>query len=88
MSQRILKCMACGGDHSIFHCENRCGLCSGDNRKCSCSEQPPARKKKKSEKQKQSSGDLRKLHKNLQKEHERVGMAFQNLQEQNVYKSQ
>ena len=73
----------CGGDHSIFHCENKCGLCHGDNRKCSCSEQPPASKKKKSGKQKQSSGDLRKLYKNLQKEHERVGTAFQNLQEQN-----
>ena len=83
MSQRILKCTVCGGDHSIFHCENKCGLCHGDSRKCSCSEQPPASKKKKSGKQKQSSGDLRKLYKNLQKEHERVGTAFQNLQEQN-----
>ena len=45
-----------GGDRSIFHCENKCGVCHGDNRKCSCSEQPPS-KKKKSRKQKQSSGD-------------------------------
>ena len=46
-------------------------------------------KKKKSRKQKQSSGDqqsvadLRKLYDNLQKEHERVGSAFQNLKDQN-----
>ena len=33
--------------------------------------------------EKQSSGDLRKLYNNLQKEHERVGTAFQSLQEQN-----
>ena len=88
MSQQILKCTVCGGDHSIFHCENKCGICHGDNRKCSCSEQPPS-KKKKSGKQKQSSGDqqsvadLRKLYDNLQKEHERVGSAFQNLKDQN-----
>ena len=78
----------CGGDHSISHCENKCGVCHGDNRKCSCLEQPPS-KKKKSGKQKQSSGDqqsvvdLRKLYDNLQKEHERVGSAFQNLKDQN-----
>ena len=78
----------CGGDHSIFHCENKCGVCHGDNRKCSCSQQPPS-KKKKSGKQKQSSGDqqsvtdLRKLYYNLQKEHERVGSVFQNLKDQN-----
>ena len=46
MSQRILKCTVCGGDHSIFHCENKCGFCHGDNRECSCSEQPPPDKKK------------------------------------------
>ena len=45
--------------------------------------------KKKKGKQKQSSGDqqsfadLRKLYHNLQKEHERVGMVFQNRKEQN-----
>ena len=88
MAHRILKCTVCGGDHSIFHCENKCGVCHGENRKCSCSEQPPS-KKKKSRKQKQSSGDqqsvadLRKLYDNLQKEHERVGSAFQNLKDQN-----
>ena len=88
MSHRILKCTVCGGDHSIFHCENQCGVCHGDNRKCSCLEQPPS-KKKKLGKQKQSSGDqqsvahLRKLYDNLQKEHERIGSAFQNPKDQN-----
>ena len=78
----------CSGDHSFFHCKNKCGVCHGDNHKCSCLDQPPASKKK-SAKQKQSSKDdpngkdLRKLYNNLQKEHERVSMAFQNLQEQN-----
>ena len=71
-----------------FSYENKCGICHGDNRKCSCSEQPPS-KKKKLRKQKQSSGDqqsvgdLRKVYDNLQKEHERVGSAFQNLKDQN-----
>ena len=54
MAHRILKCTVCGGDHSSFHCENKCGVCHGD-----------------------------KLYDNLQKEHERVGSAFQNLKDQN-----
>ena len=89
MSQRILKCTVCGGDRSIFHGKNKCGVCHGDNRECSCSEQPPPNDKKKMGKQKLSSGDqqhvkdLCKLYVNLQKEHDRVGTAFQNLKEQN-----
>lgn len=68
---------------TIFHCENKYGVYHRDNRECSCSEQPPPSKKKKAGKQKQASGDqqsfadLRKLHHNLQKEHE------QNLKVQN-----
>ena len=46
MSQRILKCTVCGGDHSIFHCENRCGVCNGASRQCSCNERPPQKRKK------------------------------------------
>ena len=57
MSKRILKRTVCGSDHSIFHCENTCGVCHGDNCECSCSEQPPPNKKKKTGKQKLSSGD-------------------------------
>ena len=90
MSQRILKCTVCGGDHSIFLSKNKCGICHGDNHECSCLEQPPpSKKKKKQGKQKQSSGDqqsfagLRKLYQNLQKEQEQVWTAFQNLKEQN-----
>ena len=45
MSQRILKCTVCSGDHSIFHCDNKCGICHRDNRECSSSEQPPRHKK-------------------------------------------
>ena len=45
MSQRILKCTVCGGDHSIVHCDNKCDICHGDNQECSCSEQPPPNKK-------------------------------------------
>ena len=44
MSQRTLKYTVCGGDHSIFHCENKCGVCHGDNRQCSCPEWPPQKK--------------------------------------------
>ena len=49
MSQRILKCTVCGGNHSIFHCKNKCGICHSDNRECSFSEQPPPSEKKKKE---------------------------------------
>ena len=45
MSQRILKCTVCSGNHSIFHCDNKCGICHRDNRECSCLEQPPRHKK-------------------------------------------
>ena len=90
MSRRILKCTVCGCNHSIFHCESKCGVCHGDNRERSCLEQPPLnKKKKKSGKQKQSSGDqqsvkdLRKLYFNLQKEHKSIRREFQNLKEQN-----
>ena len=89
MASLVYERENCGGDHSIFHCENKCGVCHGDNRECSCSEQPSPNKKKKTGKQKLSSSgdqqsvkDLRKLYVNLQKEHERVGTAFQNLKEQ------
>ena len=90
MSQRMSKCTVCGGDHSIFHCKNKRGVCHGDNHECSCSEQaPPSEKKKKAGKQKQSSGDqqsfadLCKVYHNLQKEHKPVRTAFQNLKVQN-----
>ena len=36
MSQHILKCIICGGPHSIFHCTNKCGVCSSDTWQCSC----------------------------------------------------
>ena len=92
MSQRILKCIVCGGDHSIFHCEHKCSVCHGDNRQCSCTDQPQNKRKKTAKQQKQSSqsggalsyNDLRKLYENLQKEHERVGQAFQTQQHQNA----
>ncbi|RMX50152.1 hypothetical protein pdam_00025645, partial [Pocillopora damicornis] len=45
MSQRLLKCTICGGDHSIFHCINKCGVCSGDNRQCFCPAQPPQKRR-------------------------------------------
>ena len=32
MAQRILKCIICGGPHSIFHCVNKCVVCNGDKR--------------------------------------------------------
>lgn len=90
MSQRILKCTICGSDHSIFHCENKCGVCHGDKRQCSCSERPPQKKKKKTSAQASSSSssdapsykELQKLYDNLLKEHTRVGQAFQNQQDQ------
>ena len=88
MSQRTLKCTVCGGDHSIFHCENKCGVCHGDNRQCSCPERPPQKKKKKTAKSSSNATDvsydeLRKMYDSLRKNHERVGQAFQNQQQQN-----
>ena len=55
MSQRILKCIICCGPHSIFHCNNKCGVCNGDNRECSCSEQPPKKKKRTAQSSSQST---------------------------------
>ena len=78
MSQRILKCTVCGGDHSIFHCENRCGVCHGDSRQCSCNERLPQKRKKTSK-----STACRYIARSLQKDYKRVGQAFQNQQEQN-----
>ena len=90
MSQRILKCTVCGGDHSIFHCENRCGVCHGDSRQCSCNERPPQKRKKISKSTASSQqpadtshDDLKKKYESLQKDYKRVGQAFQNQQEQN-----
>ena len=90
MSQRILKCTVCGGDHSIFHCENRCGVCHGDSRQCSCNERPPQKRKKTSKSTASSQqpadtshDDLKKKYESLQKDYKRVGQAFQNLKEQN-----
>ena len=71
---------------------NKCVVCNGNKRECSCPERPPPQKKQKkqssSQPSKQSSAvsssykELRKLYDNLQKEHERVGTAFQNHQKQ------
>ena len=90
MSRRILKCTVCGGDHSIFHCENRCGICHGDSRQCSCNERPPQKRKKTSKSTVSSQqpsdtshNDLKKKYESLQKDYKRVGQAFQNLKEQN-----
>ena len=89
MAQRILKCNICGGPHSIFHCVNKCVVCNGDKRECSCPERPPPQKtQSSSQPSKQSSAEsssykeLRKLYDNLQKDHECVGTAFQNQQKQ------
>ena len=90
MSQRILKCKVCGGDHSIFHCENRCGVCYSNSRQYSCNERLPQKRKKTSKStasRQQPTGtshdDLKKKYESLQKDYKRVGVAFQNQQEQN-----
>ena len=90
MSQRILKYTVCGRNHSIFHCENRCGVCHGDSRRCLCNERPPQKRKKTSKSTVSSQqpadtshNDLKKKYESLQKDYKRVGQAFQNQQEQN-----
>ena len=89
MSQRLLKCTICGSDHSIFHCINKCGVCSGDNWQCSCPAQPPQKKKRKAlwsnqqPEDKPSYQELKKKYDALVKDHERVGQSFQNQWRQN-----
>ena len=75
---------------SHFHCENRCGVCHGDSRQCSCNERPPQKRKKISKSTASSQqpadtshDDLKKKYESLQKDYKRVGQAFQNQQEQN-----
>ena len=75
---------------SHFHCENRCGVCHGDSRQCSCNERPPQKRKKTSKSTASSQqpadtshDDLKKKYESLQKDYKRVGQAFQNQQEQN-----
>ena len=70
MSQRILKCTVCGGDHSIFHCENRCGVCHGDSRQCSCNERPPQKRKKTSKSTASSQHPADTSHDDLKKKYE------------------
>ena len=87
MSQRILKCTVCGGNHSIFHCENRSSVCHGDSRQCSCNERPLQKRKKTSKStasSQQPTGiphdDLKKKYESLQKDYKRVSQAFKNQQ--------
>lgn len=88
MSQWILKCTICGGDHSIFQCENKCGVCHGNNCQYSCSKRPPQRKKRKTQLKPPLSPLMHQATKsfvssdNLLKKHEKVGQAFQNQQQQ------
>ena len=72
-------------DHSIFHCENRCGVCHVDSRQCSCNERLPQKRKKTSKSTASSQqpadtshDDLKKKYESLQKDYKRVGQAFQN----------
>ena len=90
MSWVLRHCTVCSGDHSIFHCENKCGVCHGDSRQCSCNERPPQKRKKISKSTASSQqpadtshDDLKKKYESLQKDYKRVGQAFQNQQEQN-----
>ena len=83
MSQRILKCKVCSGDHSIFHCENRCGVYHSNSRQYSCNERLPQKRKKTSKStasRQQPTGtshdDLKKKYESLQKDYKRVGQAF------------
>ena len=83
------KCTICGGNHLIFNCINKCAVCSGDNRQCSCPAQPPQKKKRKAPQSNQQPEDkpsyqkLKKKYDTLVKDHERVGQSFQNQQPQN-----
>ena len=73
----------------MLQCPNKCAACSGDQRECTCADQPPAKKKRASQKPSSSQpaaaakADPKKLYDRLVKEHERVGVAFRNQQKQN-----
>ena len=88
MSQRTRKCTVCGGDHNLFHCENKCAVCNGDKRQCSCSERPQQKRKKTaksaSSNPERSYDELQKKYEALLKDHDRVGLAFQNQKDQNL----
>ena len=47
MSQRILKCTVCSGDHSRLHCLFLCNSCNGDKRNCPCESQSQPKRKRK-----------------------------------------
>ena len=65
----------------MLQCPNKCAACSGDQRECTCADQPPAKKKRASQKPSSSQpaaaakADPKKLYDRLVKEHERVGVA-------------
>ncbi|XP_078360331.1 uncharacterized protein LOC144644673 [Oculina patagonica] len=87
MSQRTRKCTVCGGAHAMLQCENKCGVCNGDNRQCSCTVRPTQKRKKTaksaSSNPQRSYDELQKKYEALLKDHDRVGLAFQNQKEQN-----
>ena len=87
MSQRTHKCTVCGGDHNLFYCEHKCVVCNGDKWQCLCSERPQQKRKKTvksaSSNPERSYDELQKKYEALLKDHDRVGLAFQNQKEQN-----
>ena len=87
MSQRTRKCTVCGGDHNLFYCEHKCVVCNGDKRQCLCSERPQQKRKKTAKSASSnpecSYDELQKKYEALLKDHDRVGLAFQNQKEQN-----
>ena len=98
MSQRILKCIICGGGHSIFHCNHKCGVCNGNVRQCLCTAEAPQKRKRNGQtkckepepstsQSSQSSHstsykELQRLYEKLQKKHEKEGESLRNLKQQ------
>ena len=89
LSQRVLKCTVCGGDHLRLQCLVLCNSCSGDKRNCDCQSQPPPQKKRTTQKSRNAPSrsddpepDYEKLYSKLVQCHERVRKAFQALQTQ------
>ena len=90
MSQLIVKCIICS-PLSIFHCTNKSGVCNDNSHQhqCPCPEWPPPQKKKGTvQSSSQSSSwapgpsykELRNSYDHLLKEHEGIGLSFQNQQ--------
>ena len=74
------------GDHEGITTspENKCGVCHSNKHQCSCSERPQKKKTVKSSSTNDNLySELREMYDSFQKDHERLGLAFENQEREN-----